>query len=92
MIYVATVEGHHTDFTKQTLQIDLGSLTLKMSPMGDLLGYFYGPFKSSPSLRIWYGLQNHCRTGIKVNLRMDTILTPLNEHLVPWQKKSDSSY
>ena len=49
MIYVATVEGHHTDFTKQTLQIDLGSLTLKMSPMGDLLGYFYGPFKSSPS-------------------------------------------
>ena len=41
MIYVATVEGHHTDFTKQTLQFDLGSFKMKMSPIGDLLGYFY---------------------------------------------------
>ena len=49
MIYVVTVEGHHTDFAKLTLQIDLGSLKLKMSPMGDLLGYFYGSLKFSPS-------------------------------------------
>ena len=49
MIYVATVEGHHMDFTKLTLQFDLGSLKLKMSPMGDLLGYFYGSLKFSPS-------------------------------------------
>ena len=49
MIYVATVEGHHTDFTKLTLQFDPASLKLKMSPMGDLLGYFYGSLKFSPS-------------------------------------------
>ena len=49
MIYVKTVEGHHTDCIKLTLQFDLGSLKLKMSHMVDLLGYFYGSLKFSPS-------------------------------------------